>query len=97
VRLRLTAARRSEPSAEALGPFHLTSAATATALGSAAPAAARRSGEAGSAAVAGAGEGGGGGSPSARRTTSRARNLRAAGGRGHRIILATISGWKASD
>jgi hypothetical protein len=91
VRLRLTAARRSEPSAEALGPFHLTSAATA-ALGCAAPGASRS----GEAAVAGEGEGEGegegGGSPSARRTNSRTRNLRAAGGRGHRIILATISG-----
>jgi hypothetical protein len=91
VRLRLTAARRSEPSAEALGPFHLTSAATA-ALGCAAPGGSRS----GEAAVAGEGdgegEGEGGGSPSARRTNSRTRNLRAAGGRGHRIILATISG-----
>jgi len=89
VRLRLTAARRSEPSADALGPFHLTSAATA--LGGAAPAASR-SGEAGSAAAAG----GGSGSPSARRTTRRTRNLRAAGGRGHSIILATISGQKST-
>ena len=91
VRLRLTAARRSEPSADALGPFHLTSAATA--LGGAAPAASR-SGEAGSAAAAAAG--GGSGSPSARRTTRRTRNLRAAGGRGHRIILATIGGQKST-
>lgn len=38
-------------------------------------------------------------SPSARRTTSRTRNLRAAGGRGHRIILATIEltkNWSSS-
>ena len=97
VRLRLTAARRSEPSAEALGPFHLTSAATAALGAGATPGAASRSGEAGSAGGAGAGEGegGGGGSPSARSTTSRTRNLRAAGGRGHRIILATISGAPA--
>jgi hypothetical protein len=72
VRLRLTAPpRRSEPSADALVPFHRTSAATL------APAASCS---------------GGGGSPSARRTTSRTRNLRDAGGRGHRIILATIGG-----
>ena len=70
---------------------HLTSAATA--LGGAAPAASR-SGEAGSAAAAAAG--GGSGSPSARRTTRRTRNLRAAGGRGHRIILATIGGQKST-
>jgi hypothetical protein len=72
VQLRLPAPpRRSEPSAEALGPFQRTSAATL------APAASCS---------------GGGGSPSARRTTRRTLNLRDAGDRGHRIILATIGG-----
>lgn len=80
VRLRLTALpRRSEPSGDVLGPFHLTSTA------SLAPAASDSDDDAGS----------GGGSPSAFRTTSRTRNLRAAGGRGHRIILATIRGGGA--
>jgi len=54
VLLRLTAARRSEPSANAQGPFHLTSAATA--LGGTAPAASR-SDEADSVAGAGASRG----------------------------------------
>jgi hypothetical protein len=71
VRLRRTA-RRSELRPDALGPFHLTSAATRVFPSGSCSAGSK------------------GGSPSARRTTSRTRNLRAAGGRGHRIILATI-------
>ena len=70
-------ARRSELSGDILGPFQLTSTNTfASASGG-------PSGERGA---------GGGGSPSARRTTSRTRKFRVGGGRGHRIILATIAG-----
>ncbi|BAS85501.1 Os03g0649050, partial [Oryza sativa Japonica Group] len=61
-------------SGDALGPFHLTSAATLVGGASA-------SAEAACSAAAAHGCW----SPSARRTTSRTRNLRAAGGRGHRI------------
>jgi len=68
--------RRSEVSGDILGPFQLTSTNTfASASGD-------PSGERGE---------GGGGSPSARRTTRRTRKFRAGGGRGHRIILATIT------
>jgi hypothetical protein len=63
-------------SGDILGPFQLTSTNTfASASGD-------PSGERGE---------GGGGSPSARRTTRRTRKFRAGGGRGHRIILATIT------
>ena len=70
-------ARRSEVSGDILGPFQLTSTNTfASASG-------EPSSESGA---------GGGGRPSARRTTRRTRKFRAGGGRGHRIILATITG-----
>ena len=73
-------ARRSEVSGDILGPFQLTSTNTfASASGD-------PSGERGA---------GGGGRPSARRTTRRTRKFRAGGGRGHRIILATITGQRA--
>lgn len=72
--------RRSEVSGDILGPFQLTSTNTfASASG-------EPSGERGA---------GGGGRPSARRTTRRTRKFRAGGGRGHRIILATITGQRA--
>lgn len=79
---------RSELRGDALGPFHLSSAATLVGGASA-------SAEAACSAAAAHGCW----SPSARRTTSRTRNLRAAGGRGHRIILATIEltkNWSSS-
>lgn len=71
-------ARRSEESGDIFGPFQLTSTnAFASASGPGDP-----SGERGA---------GGGGRPSARRTTRRTRIFRAGGGRGHRIIRATIT------
>nr|CAB3466554.1 unnamed protein product [Digitaria exilis] len=70
-------ARRSELSGDIFGPFQQTSTNTfASASGD-------PSGDRGA---------GGGGRPSARRTTSRTRKFRGGGGRGHRIIFATITG-----